>query len=176
MPMGGVWWPAAACMWYSAAGAHPTQDDYTHPPHSGRGELWTCLSVVDVDSHTCRCLWLVYLQIDWLNAYHAECLDKIGGYLADQGKTEALQWLQRETKPVGWSILELWYSPSIQFLIIGTGWTLYFKLWMMLYTQLNASSTLQRVRRDIILCDHRFQTAHDIISMVCRIWGRTKLR
>jgi len=108
-------------------------------------------SVVNVDSHTCRCSWLVYLQIDWLNAYHAECLDKVGGYLADQGKTEALQWLQRETKPVGWSILELWYSPSIQFLIIGTGWTLSFKLWMMLYTQLNASSTLQRVRRDIIL-------------------------
>jgi len=44
---------------------------------------------------------LTQAEIDWLNAYHAECLDKIGGYLADQGKTEALQWLQRETKPVG---------------------------------------------------------------------------
>ena len=107
----------------------PSNTRWLYPPSSLR-QRWalnmlasplTNSSVVGVYSHTCRCLWLVYLQIDWLNAYHAECLDKIGGYLADQGKTEALQWLQRETKPVGWSILELWYSPSIQFLIIGTG-------------------------------------------------------
>ena len=40
-------------------------------------------------------------QITWLNNYHAECLDKVGSYLADTGKAEVLKWLERETQALG---------------------------------------------------------------------------
>ncbi|XP_031560772.1 xaa-Pro aminopeptidase 1-like isoform X2 [Actinia tenebrosa] len=38
--------------------------------------------------------------IEWLNAYHAECLSKVGPVLKEQGKKEALDWLIAETKPL----------------------------------------------------------------------------
>ncbi|GIY59673.1 xaa-Pro aminopeptidase 1 [Caerostris extrusa] len=40
-------------------------------------------------------------EIEWLNNYHATCQDIIGKLLKDQGKAEALEWLLKETQPLG---------------------------------------------------------------------------
>ncbi len=44
---------------------------------------------------------ILLIQISWINHYHSECLDKVGSYLGDSGKTEILKWLERETQPLG---------------------------------------------------------------------------
>lgn len=40
-------------------------------------------------------------EIDWLNSYHAECREKVGEYLLQQGYKDAYNWLVRETEPIG---------------------------------------------------------------------------
>ena len=40
-------------------------------------------------------------EIDYLNQYHATCLQYVGKALQDQKKTEAYRWLQREAAPIG---------------------------------------------------------------------------
>ena len=40
-------------------------------------------------------------QIEWLNTYHEQCRLVVGQVLEDQGKESALQWLMRETLPLG---------------------------------------------------------------------------
>ncbi|GFW42692.1 xaa-Pro aminopeptidase 1 [Trichonephila clavipes] len=40
-------------------------------------------------------------EIKWLNEYHVTCREVIGRILEEQGKTEALQWLLKETEPLG---------------------------------------------------------------------------
>ncbi|KAK3739857.1 hypothetical protein QZH41_009105, partial [Actinostola sp. cb2023] len=39
-------------------------------------------------------------QIDWLNAYHAQCLEVLTPVLKEQGRTRAIDWLERETRPL----------------------------------------------------------------------------
>lgn len=39
-------------------------------------------------------------QIEWLNKYHATCLQVVGDYLKEKDKMDVLQWLQRETEPI----------------------------------------------------------------------------
>lgn len=43
---------------------------------------------------------LFFLQIDWLNAYHKECLEKIGAELKKQGKNNIYKWLEEKTTPL----------------------------------------------------------------------------
>ena len=43
----------------------------------------------------------VILQVTWLNDYHQKCRDVIGQELKNQGKTEVLDWLMKETQPIG---------------------------------------------------------------------------
>lgn len=43
---------------------------------------------------------LFFLQIDWLNDYHKECLDKIGAELKKQGKNNIYKWLEEKTTPL----------------------------------------------------------------------------
>jgi len=40
-------------------------------------------------------------EIDWLNNYHQTCRDKVGALLKEMGRKEALDWLVRETVPIG---------------------------------------------------------------------------
>lgn len=40
-------------------------------------------------------------EIEWLNSYHALCLERVGEYLASSGRTEALRWLHEQTQALG---------------------------------------------------------------------------
>ncbi|CAL1274817.1 unnamed protein product [Larinioides sclopetarius] len=40
-------------------------------------------------------------EIKWINDYHVNCKEVIGKILEEEGKTEALQWLLKETQPLG---------------------------------------------------------------------------
>uniref|UniRef100_A0A0P4X235 Aminopeptidase P N-terminal domain-containing protein n=1 Tax=Scylla olivacea TaxID=85551 RepID=A0A0P4X235_SCYOL len=40
-------------------------------------------------------------EVEWLNAYHAECREKVGELLLQQGHKEAYNWLLKETEPIG---------------------------------------------------------------------------
>ncbi|XP_065218401.1 xaa-Pro aminopeptidase 1 [Planococcus citri] len=40
-------------------------------------------------------------EISYLNEYHELCREKVGRLLKEQGETEALSWLMRETEPIG---------------------------------------------------------------------------
>ncbi|XP_050729076.1 xaa-Pro aminopeptidase 1-like isoform X2 [Eriocheir sinensis] len=40
-------------------------------------------------------------ELEWLNNYHAECREKVGELLLQQGHKEAYNWLLRETEPMG---------------------------------------------------------------------------
>lgn len=39
-------------------------------------------------------------EIEWLNNYHATCLEVVGKYLQEKGKTDVMQWLCKETQPI----------------------------------------------------------------------------
>ncbi|KAL9982844.1 hypothetical protein ACROYT_G004953 [Oculina patagonica] len=40
-------------------------------------------------------------EVDWLNWYHGLCAEKVGSALREQGRTSALNWLLKETVPLG---------------------------------------------------------------------------
>jgi len=40
-------------------------------------------------------------EIDWLNNYHQLCRDRVGPILKEKGRKDALEWLNRETMPIG---------------------------------------------------------------------------
>ena len=40
-------------------------------------------------------------EVEWLNNYHQLCRDRVGPILKEMGRTEALDWLYRETEPMG---------------------------------------------------------------------------
>ncbi len=40
------------------------------------------------------------LQIEWLNDYHEQCVQKVGPVLEAQGKLDVLKWLQDQCKPL----------------------------------------------------------------------------
>jgi len=40
-------------------------------------------------------------EITWLNTYHQTCRDKVAPLLKDDGKKDALEWLYKETQPIG---------------------------------------------------------------------------
>ena len=39
-------------------------------------------------------------EMEWVNAYHAQCHDIIGKELEKQNKKDVLEWLNRETTPI----------------------------------------------------------------------------
>lgn len=41
------------------------------------------------------------VEIDWLNSYHQTCRDKVAPLLKAAGKQSALEWLYKETQPIG---------------------------------------------------------------------------
>ncbi|KAK2558538.1 Xaa-Pro aminopeptidase 1 [Acropora cervicornis] len=40
-------------------------------------------------------------EIEWINCYHDLCAEKVGAALREQGRTSALNWLLKETAPLG---------------------------------------------------------------------------
>lgn len=40
-------------------------------------------------------------EVEWLNWYHGLCAEKVGSALREQGRTSALNWLLKETVPLG---------------------------------------------------------------------------
>ena len=40
-------------------------------------------------------------EVEWLNNYHQVCRDRVGPILKGMGRTEALDWLYKETEPIG---------------------------------------------------------------------------
>jgi len=40
-------------------------------------------------------------EIEWLNNYHQLCRDRVGPILKETGRTDTLEWLNRETMPMG---------------------------------------------------------------------------
>jgi len=40
-------------------------------------------------------------EVEWLNGYHQTCRDRVGPILKEMGRVEAMEWLIRETQPIG---------------------------------------------------------------------------
>jgi Xaa-Pro aminopeptidase len=40
-------------------------------------------------------------EVEWLDVYHQTCRDVVGKAMEDQGRTGGLQWLLKETQPLG---------------------------------------------------------------------------
>lgn len=55
-------------------------------------------SLIDLDIMTSE-------EIDWLNKYHQDCLEKVGKMLRDQGKDDVYDWLKEITKPVSKDVI-----------------------------------------------------------------------
>ena len=41
------------------------------------------------------------LQVAWLNSYHETCRNIVGAQMKKDGLKEALQWLNKQTEPLG---------------------------------------------------------------------------
>jgi Xaa-Pro aminopeptidase len=46
-------------------------------------------------------IFLFDLQIAHLNEYHSRCREVVGPVLKKMGHNEAVEWLYRETEPIG---------------------------------------------------------------------------
>lgn len=55
-------------------------------------------SLIDLDIMTSE-------EVDWLNKYHQDCLEKVGKMLRDQGKDDVYDWLKEITKPVSKDVI-----------------------------------------------------------------------
>ncbi|XP_069973285.1 xaa-Pro aminopeptidase 1 [Penaeus vannamei] len=70
--------------------------------HRDRGFLtFKTVTLVPIQTKLVDPTMLTRQEIDWLNRYHAECRDKVGKLLLQQGHKEAYDWLVRETQPIG---------------------------------------------------------------------------
>lgn len=49
-------------------------------------------------------LILSWLQVEWVNNYHATCFEVVGAHLRKEGKIDVVDWLQRETLPIQFNL------------------------------------------------------------------------
>ncbi|KAK8768947.1 aminopeptidase P isoform X1 [Amblyomma americanum] len=59
------------------------------------------LTLVPIQTKMLNPLMLTAEEVEWLDTYHQACRDVIGRALEEQGRDVALQWLLRETQPLG---------------------------------------------------------------------------
>ena len=59
------------------------------------------LCVVPIQTKMIQPELLTKEEVEWLNNYHQLCRDRVAPILRDLGRTEVLDWLQRETMPIG---------------------------------------------------------------------------
>ncbi|CAH1783979.1 unnamed protein product, partial [Owenia fusiformis] len=62
---------------------------------------WETITLVPIQAKMLVPSMLTPKEIEWLNSYHEKCRDIMGSALKAQGKGEALEWLMRETEPLG---------------------------------------------------------------------------
>jgi len=70
---------------------------------SGPGEFLTfdTLTLTPIQSKLILPELLTKEELEWLNEYHEKCREKVGSLLKEMGNTEALNYLIRETEPLG---------------------------------------------------------------------------
>ena len=73
------------------------------PTHSANKEFLTFenLTVVPIQVKMILPDLLSKDEIDYLNAYHEICRDRVGPLLREMGQSDGLNWLIRETEPIG---------------------------------------------------------------------------
>merc|ERR1712098_31307 len=59
------------------------------------------VAVVPIQTKLIMANLMTQTEIDWLNNYHQTCRDRVGPLLKAAGRTDALEWLYRETQPMG---------------------------------------------------------------------------
>ena len=59
------------------------------------------LCVVPIQTKMIQPELLTSEEVEWLNNYHQLCRDRVAPILRDLGRTEVLDWLQKETMPIG---------------------------------------------------------------------------
>ncbi|XP_018494166.1 xaa-Pro aminopeptidase 1 [Galendromus occidentalis] len=59
------------------------------------------ITLVPVQKKLLNPTMLTEAEIEWLNTYHEQCRLVVGQVLEDEGKESVLQWLMRETQPLG---------------------------------------------------------------------------
>jgi len=59
------------------------------------------VTVVPIQAKMIEAELLTKQEVEWLNSYHQTCRDSVGPILKEMGRVEALQWLIRETQPIG---------------------------------------------------------------------------
>ncbi|KAK8751817.1 hypothetical protein OTU49_010436 [Cherax quadricarinatus] len=70
--------------------------------HRDRGFLtFKTVTLVPIQTKLIDPSMMTENEIQWLNSYHAECREKVGEYLLQQGHKDAYDWLVRETEPIG---------------------------------------------------------------------------
>ncbi|KAK6639078.1 hypothetical protein RUM43_007348 [Polyplax serrata] len=74
------------------------------PPHNfkNRGFLtFETVTMVPIQRKMLIPNMLTEKEVAYLNAYHTECREKVGPLLKKMGEKEALDWLNKETMPIG---------------------------------------------------------------------------
>jgi len=67
-----------------------------------RGYLtFETITLVPIQTKLLQPSLLTSEEISWLDSYHQTCRDIVGKALEEQGKSSGLQWLLRETLPLG---------------------------------------------------------------------------
>ena len=61
-------------------------------------------------------------EIEWIDSYHTLVRDQVGSYLQANGKTEAYNWLVKETKLMSWRRGCLWLMYPNRADLIKTNW------------------------------------------------------
>jgi len=59
------------------------------------------VTVVPIQTKLILAELMTQQELDWLNTYHQTCRDRVGPLLKAAGRVEALEWLYRETQPMG---------------------------------------------------------------------------
>ena len=73
-------------------------------PHNfrDRGYLtFEDLTVVPIQKKMIEPKFLTEAEINYINQYHQKCKDMVGPLLRSMGKKDGLNWLIRETSPIG---------------------------------------------------------------------------
>jgi len=78
----------------------PVETKYSQKSKSGF-LTFAPVTVVPIQTKLILAELLTQQELDWLNNYHQTCRDRVGPLLKESGRTSALEWLYRETQPIG---------------------------------------------------------------------------
>ena len=79
-----------------------TKDVILKHNYAGKGFLgFEPVTLVPIQQKLLCAELLTQVEVDWLNDYHATCLDVVGAALREQGKLDVLDWLVKQCQPLG---------------------------------------------------------------------------